>query len=1090
MSRINTNVSSLVGRNNLARANSSLSQSLTRLSTGLRINTGKDDPAGLIASENLRSDITAIKRAIGNTDRANQVIATADSSLGQVSSLLNDIRGLVTESANAGALSSAQIEANQLQLDSSLDALNRIAQTTTFQGRRLLDGSLDFLTQAGTGFSNVSDLKIDQANLGATGRVDVAINVTQAATQASLNIGGIAPGVPGANAVGSLTFADNAVASTGSVLLPAQTTAAVAGAGSLAFTVETTASVQGTGTISTTAQGSIVLAGQTIDLTSLTAGTGGNLNLDATITVNFAQANNGATRTAGAIVVNVTAADGVATVNDIITALNNGPDNAAGGTDIGVTAALRSGGVGGTTVNAAAVTAATLNDLVGGGSISLAAVDNNAADGGEGVGAKNITVQFGQAQNSSTYTAGTDTLVVNLTAAQGVATLADVVSAIGNGPDGAGSGGDAAFTATLATGTGTEVIRAGFAPATVTLAGGVNAVTGTRTINLTTAAAGAQDFNLQIVRAATSSITDASPSDGITAGISGTRATGYTVTIASDAVVDLDNLTQFLNDQITEVVTATISGSPANDFDDRTTAAAAPVGQQSVTGSQAQVTANRTIAITGETTSGALGNVALSFVRGAVVGTGTLAQRVAVAGTAASGYTITVDDSETVTFGDIASAIQGIGEIATASAGANAGDTFDTSLFNPSVGNTTLTGGRNQGTDILTIRSKTQNATFNGNIAFNTANATAGGIAVTKTGSNIAISVDATSSYSLADIRSAINSQLQDYTATLTAGVDGGGLSTPGSGTFEQDVANNNTAPVIVNLAGGLAATGGVARDAVIELAGQFGSEVLNVRAGTQLSDLVKQINQVSDAIGVAAVAGADGRTLEIKSTGYGSEAVIDLKVRQEAAGGTFTAALGSSSARRAGSDVVATVNGIAATGRGNELSINTATLDLTTSVKADFTGVAEFSINGGGALFQLGPDVVSNQQARLGIGSVNTARLGGVSGSLFQLSKGGSADLSTDATTAARIVEEAIDQVTSLRGRLGAFQRTTLETNKNALNDTLSNLTEAESSIRDVDFAEETANLTRAQILVQSGTRVLAIANQNPQNVLALLQG
>ena len=75
-----------------------MEQALNRLSTGLRINTGKDDPAGLIASENLRSDITSIKKAISNTDRANQVIATADSALGQVSSLLNDIRGLVTES--------------------------------------------------------------------------------------------------------------------------------------------------------------------------------------------------------------------------------------------------------------------------------------------------------------------------------------------------------------------------------------------------------------------------------------------------------------------------------------------------------------------------------------------------------------------------------------------------------------------------------------------------------------------------------------------------------------------------------------------------------------------------------------------------------------------------------------------------------------------------------------------------------------------------------------------------------------------------------------------------------------------------------
>ena len=71
------------------------------------------------------------------------------------------------------------------------------------------------------------------------------------------------------------------------------------------------------------------------------------------------------------------------------------------------------------------------------------------------------------------------------------------------------------------------------------------------------------------------------------------------------------------------------------------------------------------------------------------------------------------------------------------------------------------------------------------------------------------------------------------------------------------------------------------------------------------------------------------------------------------------------------------------------------------------------------------------------------------------------------------------INTVTSLRGRLGAFQKTTLETNIYALNDTLANLTEAESSIRDADFAAETAKLTRAQILVQSGTSVLAIANR-----------
>lgn len=148
MTRINTNVSSLTAQKTLARSNDQLQEALTRLSTGLRINKGKDDPAGLIASEVLRSDIVSIQRAITNSQRANQLIATADSALNQVSSLLNDIRGLISEAANTGALSPEQISANQLQVDSSLEAIDRIAQTTTFQGRRLLDGSLDFLHTA------------------------------------------------------------------------------------------------------------------------------------------------------------------------------------------------------------------------------------------------------------------------------------------------------------------------------------------------------------------------------------------------------------------------------------------------------------------------------------------------------------------------------------------------------------------------------------------------------------------------------------------------------------------------------------------------------------------------------------------------------------------------------------------------------------------------------------------------------------------------------------------------------------------------------------------------------------------------------
>src|SRR5688572_4671822 len=186
MTRINTNVSSLVAQKQLARSNTQRQTSLVRLSTGLRINVGKDDPAGLIASEILRSDIVATQRAITNSERANQIIATADSSLGQVSALLNDIRGLVSEAANTGALSAEQISANQLQVDSSLEAIDRIAQTTSFQGRRLLDGSLDFLnTSAGNAILRASGTVGTQVDVSSRGSFTAAAD-----TKATLALSG------------------------------------------------------------------------------------------------------------------------------------------------------------------------------------------------------------------------------------------------------------------------------------------------------------------------------------------------------------------------------------------------------------------------------------------------------------------------------------------------------------------------------------------------------------------------------------------------------------------------------------------------------------------------------------------------------------------------------------------------------------------------------------------------------------------------------------------------------------------------------------------------------------------------------------
>ena len=94
MSRINTNVSSLTAQLGLARSQQTLSNTLQRLSTGLRINSGADDPAGLIASESLKSEIAGINSAVSNSQQANNVISTAEGALNEISSLLINMKQL------------------------------------------------------------------------------------------------------------------------------------------------------------------------------------------------------------------------------------------------------------------------------------------------------------------------------------------------------------------------------------------------------------------------------------------------------------------------------------------------------------------------------------------------------------------------------------------------------------------------------------------------------------------------------------------------------------------------------------------------------------------------------------------------------------------------------------------------------------------------------------------------------------------------------------------------------------------------------------------------------------------------------------
>ena len=189
MSRINTNVPSLVAARILDRNNASLNTSLERLSTGLRINRGKDDPAGLIASEMLRSEITAIDAAIENARRADHVVSVAEAGLGEINSLLIELENLVDRSANEAGMSSDEVTANQLQIDSILDTINRISTSTEFMGKKLLNGSLDYAT-SGVNATNLTDVAINGARIANGAFRNVVVEVTGSAQTAQLNYAG------------------------------------------------------------------------------------------------------------------------------------------------------------------------------------------------------------------------------------------------------------------------------------------------------------------------------------------------------------------------------------------------------------------------------------------------------------------------------------------------------------------------------------------------------------------------------------------------------------------------------------------------------------------------------------------------------------------------------------------------------------------------------------------------------------------------------------------------------------------------------------------------------------------------------------
>ena len=303
------------------------------------------------------------------------------------------------------------------------------------------------------------------------------------------------------------------------------------------------------------------------------------------------------------------------------------------------------------------------------------------------------------------------------------------------------------------------------------------------------------------------------------------------------------------------------------------------------------------------------------------------------------------------------------------------------------------------------------------------------------------------------------------------------------------------------------------------EITGNNGTTQFAFNSGTTASQAAMSINQFVEITGVSASVstnpgGADA--VFLRSRGLGQEQFVSVRLVEGSAYETsiykhdntglsipnpaLAGTMGESFVRDLGRDADISINGIEANTRGLVASIARQELNVqfkldsrfntTTDAATGFANSTSFVIHTGGMKFNLSPRSELSGKARIGIRGVSTGSLGSFeNGRLAVIKSGGTANLiDGDIDRAQRIVDDAIRQISVERGQLGAFVTNAVRTSINALGVALENTTSAESSIRDTDFAHETAELTRRQILSQAATNALAIANAQSQNVLSLL--
>jgi flagellin len=500
---INTNVASLNAQRNLSTSQSSLNTSLQRLSSGMRINSAKDDAAGLAISERMTSQIGGLNQAVRNANDGISLAQTAEGDLTQIGANLQRIRDLAVQSSNASNSASDRAALNN-EASQLISEINRVSSSSNFNGVNLLDGSFTSQSfQVGANSTSNDQITISSIASAKSSALGVGSSSSYSTTVSggANNIGGLASGdlvINGFNVGASSSDGVSTAASSGSAIAKASAINAVSAQTGVTASVNATTvtGTAATGFATAIAAGDIKING--VDIGALAvAGTASERGSQVAGAINAKATQTGVTATFDSTTgaVSLTAVDG-RNIN-IAKSVNAGANDTTTGLTTGIAAATAGQKTTVATVNLSSTSSAGIVLANGGtgtvtgataASTNLAAGDLviNGVDIGAVTGGTDATTQGAAviaAINAKTAQTG-----VTAANAAGVITLTGAnnagftVSGTATGTTGSG------LTLGTTTGKGADAsgLTAGAKAATATVGAGVSS------LNLSTAS-GAQD---------------------------------------------------------------------------------------------------------------------------------------------------------------------------------------------------------------------------------------------------------------------------------------------------------------------------------------------------------------------------------------------------------------------------------------------------------------------------------------------------------------------------------------------------------------------------------------------------------------------